>query len=131
MLTFKEIDRNKKYNSEKRRKEVADLLAQTFKICERINDELYSYENVEAYLKMLHSIVKQLGSITLIYRTYAFAGLCLYEYGSYSLALYYFDRALKGYYEKETSSYKLFEKNLELIVYKFISKIFLTRFKYE
>jgi hypothetical protein len=56
--------------------------------------------------------VKRLGSATFAYRTYAFAGFVLFEYGSYSLALYYFDRALKTFYDRDTQVYYDFERQI-------------------
>lgn len=70
-----------------------------------MNEEVYSYLQIEASINTLNSTVKKLGSFTYVYRTYAFSGLVLFEYGSYSLALYYFDRALKTFYDRETQVY--------------------------
>lgn len=66
-----------------------------------MHQEVYSYRQVEADIKDLHSYVKKLGSNTFTYRAFAFSGFVLFEYGSYSLSLYYFDRALKSFYDRD------------------------------
>ena len=53
-----------------------------------------------------------LGSNTFVYRTFAFSGIALFEYGSYSLALYYFDRALKAFHERGHTHPLPFERKL-------------------
>jgi hypothetical protein len=65
-----------------------------------MNEEIYSYKTVEEKMENLHSALKKLGSTTLIYRAFAFSAFCFYEYGSYSLSLYYFDRAFKCLYDR-------------------------------
>jgi tetratricopeptide (TPR) repeat protein len=70
-----------------------------------------------------------LGSSTLIYRAYAFSGFVFYEYGSYSLSLYYFDRAFKCFYDRD-DNYYLFEKHLEVQLYKAVTRIFLNKTRY-
>lgn len=77
----------------------------------------------------LHEVVRQVGSSTLLYRAFAFSAFCFHEYGSYSLALYYFDRTLKCFYDRD-DSYYLFEKQLELQLYKSVSRIFLAKSRY-
>jgi hypothetical protein len=80
-------------------------------------------------MEKLHETMKMLGSNTLIYRAFAFSAFCFYEYGSYSLSLYYFDRTFKVLYDRE-DNYFLFEKQLELQLYKSVSRIFLSKSKY-
>lgn len=66
------------------------------------------------------------GSATLGYRVAAFAGFLLFEYGSYSLALYYLDRALKGFSERG-QPYLRSERKLELQLYKCVGRLFLAK----
>lgn len=95
-----------------------------------MNEELFSYRSIETKIRELNEKVKLVGSSTLIYRAFAFSGYCLFEYGSYSLSLYYFDSALKSYYDRDHPGYYLFERRLELRVYKYVSRIFLAKGQY-
>lgn len=70
-----------------------------------MNEEVYSYKTVEEKMEELLGIVKEVGSPTLLYRAFAFAGLLFLEYGSYSLSLFYFDRTFKCFYDREGSYY--------------------------
>jgi hypothetical protein len=108
----------------------SDTLQQIFVISERMHDEVYSYRQVEDDIKELHGLIKKLGSATLAYRAFAFSGFALYEYGSYSLALYYFDRALKSFYDRDSSTTFEFERRIELQLYKFVCRIFLVKCRY-
>jgi hypothetical protein len=76
------------------------MLKEIYNLSEHMYEEVYSYLQIEASINNLNSIIKKLGSNTYIYRTYAFSGFVLFEYGSYSLSLYYFDRALKTFYDR-------------------------------
>ena len=75
-------------------------------------------------------LVKKLGSSIFTYRTFAFAGFVLFEYGSYSLSLYYFDKALKSFFDRDTTMLHFFERKIELEMYKFICRIFLVKSRY-
>jgi hypothetical protein len=77
-----------------------------------MHQEVYSYRQVEADIKELHVYVKRLGSSTFTYRAFAFSGFVLLEYGSYSLSLYYFDRALKSFYDRDAAFSFDFERKL-------------------
>ena len=94
-----------------------------------MNEEVYSYKAIQQKMEQLHETIKMLGSNTLIYRAFAFSAFCFYEYGSYSLSLYYFDRAFKSFYDREHNFY-LFEKQLQLQLYKSVSRIFLVKTRY-
>ncbi len=75
-------------------------------------------------------MIKRLGSSTLTYRAFAFSGFVFFEYGSYSLSLYYFDRALKSFYDREGLISFGFERQLEMQLYKFVCRIFLIKGRY-
>jgi len=45
----------------------------------------------------MNFLVKKFDSITLAFHLYTFAANILYSYGSFSLAIFYFDKALKKF----------------------------------
>ena len=77
-----------------------NLMKEVYNLSEYMYREVYCYLQIEASINSLNMRVKQVGSSTYVYRTFAFSGLVLFEYSSYSLALYYFDRAFKTFYDR-------------------------------
>ncbi len=56
---------------------------------------MYSYNKIEQLLKKLNNVIKDTMSRSLVFECYTLCGLCLFIYGSYSLSIFYFDKALK------------------------------------
>jgi hypothetical protein len=52
------------------------------------------------FIKNLNAILKQIGSKSIIVLGYCLSSQCFYDYGSYSLSIYYADKALKLLGEK-------------------------------
>jgi hypothetical protein len=45
----------------------------------------------------MHILIKKFESSSLIFQVYTFAANVLYTYGSFSLSIFYFDKALKKF----------------------------------
>ena len=72
-------------------------MSQVFWICEQIVTSIYSYEKIEDLLKKMNAIIKKIDSNTLIFHVYTFAANMFYTYGSFSLSIFYLDKALKKF----------------------------------
>ncbi len=56
---------------------------------------------MEGFITELNKLLKSMSAKSLIFMGYSLSAQCLFIYGSYSLALYYADKALKMLRDKE------------------------------
>lgn len=101
---------------------IVSKLSAIFELGEFINENFYNYAKVEKVIKSLNENTKQLQSQSLAFYGFVVSGLVLFEYGSFSLSIFYLDKALKILNTHQIYS---FNPLLELLVYKAISKIFM------
>ena len=56
---------------------------------------MYNYSKIEKQVKLINDLIKDIQSYSLSFFGFAMSGLLFFEYGNFSLTIFYFDLALK------------------------------------